>query len=178
MNIPNILTLIRILLIPVFTYEVIFEDNFFAAGLILVVSGLTDCLDGYIARKFNMITTAGKVLDPIADKLTQIMTVLCLALKGFSLMWILFSFLVIKDFALLLGGVSIYKNQDMVVSSNWYGKLATIIFYVAVIIIIFFYKEIPDLFKNIIAGFVIITMFVSFIGYICYFFSIRNKKIQ
>ena len=107
MTIPNILSIFRIILIPIFTYEFLAESDYTLAGIILIVSGLTDCLDGYIARRFNMITNLGKVLDPVADKLTQVMSALCLALKDFDIMWFVLAFLVIKDIALLIGGITI-----------------------------------------------------------------------
>lgn len=176
MSIPNILSVLRIVLVPIFVYEFTFCDNYFSAGIILLISGITDCLDGFIARKFNMITDLGKVLDPIADKLTQIMVVFCLAHKHFSIMWVLFGFLVVKDFALLIGGISIYKKKDMVVVSNWYGKVATIVFYIATILIIFFYPVMPELYKNLIALCIITVCFFALCGYVSYFFSIRSKK--
>ena len=79
-TIPNLLSLIRILLIPVFV-ALFFHDEMIWAALILIISGLTDTLDGYIARHFNMITNLGKVLDPIADKLTQAVVAFCLCVK-------------------------------------------------------------------------------------------------
>ena len=148
------------------------------AGIILIISGLTDCCDGFIARKFNMITDLGKILDPIADKLTQIMVVFCLALKNYGIMWLLLAFYIIRDILLLIGGIALYKKKDMVVSSNWYGKISTIIFYVAVIIVILFYPYITDFYKNLIAVFVIFAGAFALGGYVSYFFSIKSKKIQ
>ena len=178
MSIPNILSFFRIILVPLFVYEFTFRDNFSVAGIVLLISGITDCLDGFIARKFNMITDLGKILDPIADKLTQIMVVFCLAHKHFAIMWVLLGFLVIKDFALLVGGITLYKKKDMVVASNWYGKAATIVFYIAMIVIIFFYPVMPVFYKNLIALCIIVACILAFCGYISYFFSIHSKKIQ
>ena len=178
MTIPNILSIFRIILIPIFTYEFLAESDYTLAGIILIISGLTDCLDGYIARRFNMITDLGKVLDPVADKLTQFMSALCLALKDFDIMWFVLAFLLIKDIALIIGGITIYKKKDLVVSSNWYGKAATIIFYVAVILVALLYPNISDLFKNIVGGLLILAGAMAFGGYISYFFSIKSKKIR
>ncbi len=168
----------RIILVPVFAYEFLANDNFVLAGIFLLVSGITDCLDGFIARKFNMITDLGKLLDPLADKLTQITAVLCLALKGFDMMWFLFGVFLVKDIALIVGGITIYKKKDLVVSSNWYGKIATIIFYVAVIFMSLFYDSIGESIKNGIAGFMILAFIVAFVAYVLYYFSIRSKKIE
>ncbi len=178
MNIPNLLSIFRLVLVPVFTYEFLANDNFVLAGVLLLVSGITDCLDGWIARKFNMITNLGKILDPLADKLTQIMTVLCLAIKGLHMMWILFAVLVIKDLIMLIGGITIYRKKEFVVSSNWYGKIATIVFYVAVISMSLFNSVLDATAKNVITGLIIFALVLAFVGYVSYFFSIRAKKIE
>lgn len=178
MNIPNLLSVFRILLVPLFAYQMVVMDNFFAAGIILLVSGLTDCCDGYIARKFNMITNLGKILDPVADKLTQVVVIFCLAFSGYRIMWTLLAFYVVKDLALLIGGIALYKKKDLVVSSNLYGKLATIIFYFLVIIVTLFYPYLTETVKLIIALIIILAGAGAFVGYILYYFSIKSKKIQ
>ena len=93
-------------------------------------------------------------------------------------MWYVLAFLVIKDVALLIGGITIYRKKDLVVSSNWYGKAATIIFYVAVILVALLYPNISDLFKNIVGGLLILAGAMAFGGYVSYFFSIKSKKIR
>ena len=178
MSIPNILSVIRIILIPIFTIEFVYSNNYVVAGVILVISGITDCLDGYIARRFNMITDIGKVLDPIADKLTQLMAVFCLAMEGHIAMWILFAFLAFKDIALVVGGIAIYKKKDVVVSSNRYGKLATIIFYIAITLMVLFHSNITETWTNLVGALLILAGAVAFGGYISYFFSIKSKKIK
>ena len=178
MNIPNLLSIMRIILVPIFTYEFVVCDDFTTAGILLLISGFTDCLDGYIARKFNMITNLGKILDPLADKLTQVMTVFCLATKNYPIMWYLFAFLIVKDILLLIGGIALYKKRDFVVSSNWFGKIATIIFYVAVIFITLFYSVLGETMKSIIAIIIILSCAVALFGYIFKFFSFLAKKIQ
>lgn len=178
MSIPNLLSIFRILLVPVFTYMFIVKDDFFTAGILLVISGITDYCDGYIARKFNMVTNLGKILDPLADKLTQLMTVLCLAVKGYFIMWFLAGFLFVKDLALLIGGVMLYQKKDGMIPSSWFGKVATFVFYVAVIILTLFDPYISDLVKNIIAIVIIFVCAMALGTYIFKFFSIRAKKIQ
>lgn len=168
----------RIILVPIFTYQFVICDDFFTAGILLVISGITDCCDGFIARKFNMITNLGKILDPLADKLTQVMTVFCLAIKNYPIMWYLFAFLIVKDVLLLIGGIALYKKKDYVVSSNWCGKIATIIFYVAVIFVTLFYPILNELMKSIIAIIIILSCAFALFGYIFKFFSLRSKKIQ
>lgn len=138
-NIPNILSLIRIILVPVFVYTYIFaQDNtgntmYVLSAIILAFSGLTDMLDGIIARKFNMITWLGKILDPIADKLTQFVVCICLAIKIENFIYLVILVL-IKEIAILIGGAYIIKKNKVVVSSKWYGKAATFLFYIVVVL--------------------------------------------
>ena len=178
MNIPNLLSLFRLILVPVFTYQFVVCNNFFNAGILLVISGITDCLDGFIARKFNMITNLGKILDPLADKLTQVMTVFCLAMKDYPVMWYLFAFLIAKDLLLLIGGIAIYKRKEGVVSSNWFGKIATIIFYVAVAILTLFYPFLNETMEIVIAVIIALACLIALFGYFFTFFSKHLKKIQ
>lgn len=178
MNIPNLLSILRLILVPVFTYEFVVCNDFFTAGIMLVISGITDCLDGFIARKFNMITNLGKILDPLADKLTQVMTVFCLAMKDYPIMWYLFVFLIAKDLVLLIGGIALYKKKEGMVSSSWFGKAATIIFYIAVAFVTLFYPLLTELTKTIIAVIITLACVVALLGYIFTFFSKHSKKFQ
>ena len=88
-------------------------------------------LDGFIARKFNFITNFGKLIDPLADKTTQISILVTLSLKNIIPMWILI-LVFIKEFVMIAGASFLY-GKELVVSSKWYGKLATVLFYLAII---------------------------------------------
>ena len=96
----------------------------------LALSGLTDVLDGAIARKFNLITNFGKLVDPLADKLTQISVLCTLLFKGIIPLWIVV--IVLLKEASMVCGASFLYGRDLVVSSRWYGKAATVLFYVAI----------------------------------------------
>ena len=177
MSIPNILSIFRLVLIPFFTYFMIVEDNYVVAGILLVISGITDYCDGYIARKFNMITNLGKILDPLADKFTQLIAVICLAVKGYALMWFLAVFLFLKDLVLLIGGIMLYQKKDGMIPSNMFGKIATFVFYVAVVLLMLFGQHLTSFVKYVIAIAVVCVCLIAFISYIFKFFSIRAKKI-
>lgn len=98
-HIPNILTLIRfILIVPIVIF--ISLENFVFALIFLILSGITDILDGTIARKFGFITDFGKLMDPFADKATQVAILVTLAIKGIIPFWIL-AVVVIKEFAMI-----------------------------------------------------------------------------
>lgn len=129
-HIPNALTILRFLLIPIIIVYII-QDKYIEAFIILTVSGLTDVLDGIIARKFNFITNFGKLIDPLADKTTQISILVTLALKNIIPMWILI-IVFIKEFAMVAGASFLY-GKELVVSSKWYGKLSTVLFYLAIV---------------------------------------------
>ena len=144
LNIPNTLSFFRMLLIPVFIVFYMMADKnnyiYYAyAASALILSGLTDLCDGAIARKFNQVTELGKILDPIADKLTQMAVVVCVAIKlndiAITLALALF---VLKEIAMIIGGYIILKNDIVIQPSQWYGKVATAVFYVVMAAIALF----------------------------------------
>ena len=147
-TIPNIISFIRILLVPVFIilyFEKSVQNNLVWATIILLISGTTDVIDGIIARKFNMISTFGKMIDPVADKLTQAAVVVCLSITHpqiIPLMVLFFS----KEFTMLLGSVQLYKIGRRPSESKWWGKLATVVFYFMMLIIIItdIYWKLPE----------------------------------
>ena len=128
-HIPNILTILRFFIIPFIIYYLI-GDNYIAAFILLTLSGLTDVLDGAIARKFNFITNFGKLIDPLADKVTQLSLLCTLVFKGIIPLWILV--IVLLKEAFMVCGASFLYGRDLVVSSKWYGKVATVLFYLAI----------------------------------------------
>ena len=129
--VPNMLTVIRFFLIP-FTVYYLVNDQFILAIVFLCISGLTDVLDGAIARKFNFITNFGKLIDPLADKITQLSILGTLVLKNIIPLWILI--IVLLKEATMVAGASFLYGKELVVSSKWYGKAATVLFYLAIII--------------------------------------------
>lgn len=177
-NIPNILTLARFLLIPLFVYSYVFSGNIVASVIILAVSGITDVLDGYIARKYNMITKWGVVFDPIADKLTQVTVALCIAIKGHSIMWFVFGFLLVKELVMVLGGINLYKKGDVVVSANWYGKAATLLFYLVFFILIIFGDLLSDFYKTVFAISSVALSVFALIRYAVIFFGMKKKLFK
>ena len=129
-HIPNALTILRFILIP-FIIVYIVKEQYLEAFIFLTISGLTDVLDGFIARKFNFITNFGKLIDPLADKTTQVSILVTLALKDIIPMWILL-IVFVKEFVMISGASFLY-GKELVVSSKWYGKLATVLFYLAIV---------------------------------------------
>lgn len=134
-TIPNILCLIRILLLTPFV-NFFLDKDYIWAGIILVLSGLTDCLDGFIARHFNQESELGKILDPLADKLTLLAVGVCLCfIQPFIIPVV--AILVLKDLLMLVGSSKVVKMGVLVPKSKWYGKLGTIMFYLSSMFIVF-----------------------------------------
>lgn len=126
MTIPNIITIIRILLVPVFvTY--LYSKHIIAAFVILIISGISDVVDGYIARKYNMITKLGTILDPAADKLMQFTVFTCLAVYDLIPSWLVV-LLFVKEIIMGIGMLVLLK-KNIVIKANVNGKTATAIFY-------------------------------------------------
>lgn len=129
--IPNILTVLRFLFIPIILYF-IFIGNYILGFVFFTISGITDILDGFIARKFNLISNFGKLMDPLADKLTQISILATLVTVKIIPDWIL-AIVILKELIMVIGASFLY-GKDVVVYSKWYGKLATVLFYLAIVI--------------------------------------------
>ena len=127
-TIPNIMSLFRIVLLPFLIWAYVGLHNTTLTIILLAVSALTDILDGKIARKFNMVSDLGKALDPVADKLTQVSMVLCLAFK-YKLMWILLGLCVIRETCMFILGLISMKRTGRVYSARWYGKVSTAVLY-------------------------------------------------
>lgn len=177
-TIPNLLSLFRLVLIPV--YVLIYlnardaSDYYIAAG-ILAVSCLTDLIDGKIARHFNMISTVGKILDPLADKATQFALILCLAMKH-PVLWFLVALFVVKEsFQLIAGGINLRRGK-MLKGALLSGKICTTILFISLIVMVM----IPTLSEHtvhIIAVIDTVFMLISFSDYLITYFK-RDNKFQ
>ncbi len=153
-TIPNLISFIRILLVPLFAY-LFMQGDFVPAVIVLALSGLSDCVDGKIARKFNQISALGKMLDPLADKLTQITLAVLLfltfnkaddtMLKAFSWVFLVF---IGKEFIMVLGSVIMLAVGLRPGAAEIYGKVATLAFYVVMVFIIGFGPEVGA-FRNL-----------------------------
>lgn len=166
-NVPNILTVIRFLLIPLIVLY-IFSGNYILAFIFFTISGLTDIADGFIARKFNLISNFGKLMDPLADKLTQISTLASLVITNIIPIWILLIVL-LKEFIMIVGASFLY-GKDVVVYSKWYGKLATVLFYIAIVVSLLLKQfELSGIWQNLdmlLYYFALVATIFSFIMYV------------
>lgn len=169
LTIPNVLSFIRICLIPIYIWLYCIKKDYIWTAGILILSGLTDIVDGYIARKFHMISDLGKILDPVADKLTQGTMLLCLVTR-FPLMLAPLVLLVLKEIFAGITGFMVIRKTGQVYGANWHGKVATLLLYAMMIIHVVWY-DIPDIFSNILIVICIAMMFISFVLY-----GVRNIK--
>ena len=177
-TIPNLLSFFRLILIPV--YMVIYLNarelrDYLTAGIILAVSCMTDMVDGKIARKFNMITTFGKFLDPLADKLTQFSLLLCLAIQ-YRVLWPLFSLFVLKELFQLFAGIAAANRGYILKGALITGKISTTVLFVSLVAMVIF-PQLKPAAINIIALIDGIFLTVAFIDYIITYLN-KNSRFQ
>ncbi len=134
MNIPNTLTAIRFLLIPIFikTFYSPVQGNLIYSGLVYMAAGITDFFDGYIARRYNMVTTWGKLMDPLADKLMLITALLCLTHTR-SLPAAIVIVVIAKEILIIIGAMLLYKKGRVAMGSHWCSRCATFVFFIGII---------------------------------------------
>lgn len=166
LTIPNLLSLFRLVLIPV--YVAIYLNatesiHYTIAGLILAVSCLTDMIDGKIARHFNMISTVGKVLDPIADKATQFTLMVCLAIRH-PVLWVIAGLFVLKEGFQLIAGFIFFRKGKMLTGALLSGKICTTVLFLSLIALVLM----PQLAESTILIFAVVDgifMMIAFADY-------------
>lgn len=178
LTIPNLLSLFRLALIPV--YVVIYlnaeeASDYYLSAAILAVSCMTDLIDGKIARHFNMISTVGKILDPLADKATQFTLIVCLTLRYRVLIYLVCLFVVKEGFQLIACGFALTKGK-MLEGALLAGKVCTTVLFVSLILLVML-PTLSDTVVNIIVIIDAVFMLVSFVQYILAYFG-KNKKIH
>ncbi|MGI5895557.1 MAG: CDP-alcohol phosphatidyltransferase family protein [Oscillospiraceae bacterium] len=166
-SIPNILTYIRLILIPFFVWAYVTAvkpQDYFIAAALLLLSGLTDVADGFIARHFHMITEWGKAIDPIADKLTQAAIAFCLVFR-YPWMWLLLGLFIVKELYMGITSLVLLKKGKRLNGAMWFGKVSTAVFYLVMIILIA-YPPMPPVAAYImmtVSGFFLLLSFLLYI---------------
>jgi len=166
LNLPNILSIIRLMMVGVLIW-------FFAKGMLIaafivyVLASLTDALDGYIARKYDLITPLGKLLDPLADKLMLIAVLACMYFVGLLPLWILIVIFV-KECVQIIGGFCLLHKKDTVVQANIFGKLTTVFFSISVVLLFWHEYVAPFdsytiIFTVLFAVFALVQYFVKYL---------------
>ncbi len=182
-SIPNILCYIRFLLIPVFVITYIRANEpkgYLQAAAVVFFSGLTDFLDGFIARRFNMVTDLGKLIDPLADKLTQASLIFVLVVK-IRWMFLLLILFVIMQLFLLVAGLVMLKKGLKLNGAKWFGKVSTTVFYATMLVLV----AVPTLSHDVtnilllFCGAFLLLSFLLYINeYLIMYHSIRVKAVK
>lgn len=164
-NIPNLLSVFRILLIPVYVilFLCYFPERLYLSGAVFLIAGLTDVLDGYLARRNNWVSNVGKLLDPLADKLIEVAALVLLATKWGGAFIGLAIVAILKELLMILAAYVIVTKVKIYVMSMWFGKLTTLILYLEVLIVSFF-QTTPGL-RDLMSVIVIVSMFATFVLY-------------
>ncbi|MDL2273911.1 CDP-diacylglycerol--glycerol-3-phosphate 3-phosphatidyltransferase [Oscillospiraceae bacterium OttesenSCG-928-G22] len=174
MNLPNILSAIRIVLVPVFV-AVFFGDSPNAhrnAAIIYLTASLTDILDGFIARRFHLVTRLGRILDPLADKLMTATVFICSAIDGIIPIWAVILFAA-KECVMGAGALFMYRRVKDVMPSNVLGKATTVVFFLVLTALLLF--SIPKPYSTIIIAAALALMFVSLAIYAYQLYHIIRK---
>lgn len=171
LTIPNILSMLRVAMIPIIA-RLYFDEEYYGAVGVMILSGITDIIDGFVARKFNMTSNLGKILDPVADKLTQGLILLCLAVR-YPYMLIMFVLMAVKELVLSIVGIMAIRKTQKVKSANWHGKITTFLLYANIIAHIL-WVNIPKALSYSLVGICLVFIILSF----CMYFSSDIGKIK
>ena len=169
-TIPNFLSFLRLCMIPLIIWLYCAQKNYVLTAVVLVLSGLTDTIDGYIARRFNMVTDLGKALDPIADKLTQASVMFCL-LTRFQMMLVPLLLLIFKEVCNGIMSLFVIKKTGKVCGADWHGKVCTWLLYAMMFLHIVWF-DISRQWSTALISICVIMMTVSFALYM-----VRNYKM-
>ncbi|MGM9658525.1 MAG: CDP-alcohol phosphatidyltransferase family protein [Eubacteriales bacterium] len=168
-TVPNILSFFRLCLIPVIVWLYCFRNDYLLTTLVLVISGATDVIDGIIARRFGMISDFGKAFDPVADKLTQIVTLFCLVVR-FPHMIVPLVVLTVKEVLAAIFNTITIKKTGEVMGAVWHGKLNTVLLYSMMVIHLVWFR-IPAVVSDILIVVCTVMMLLSAVLY-----NMRNAR--
>lgn len=159
-TIPNILSFFRLCLIPVIVWLYCVKKEYFWTIIVYGFSSITDIVDGIIARKFNMISTFGKVFDPVADKLTQMAIIICLAIHFGWYMLIPLAIFVVKEVGMNVVGLVAAKKTGKIKGAMWHGKLNTVLFFVIMVVHLLWYNM-PSVVSYVFVSISVTMMLIS-----------------
>ncbi len=167
-KIPNLLSYVRLALIPLIVWTYCARQSYYTAAVLVMLSAATDVVDGWIARHFDLITDWGKIIDPIADKLTQIAIAVCIAWTFVPMRYLLV-LLVLKEIYMGIIGMVFIHKTDTVEGSFWIGKLTTVLFFFCAMLLLLF-PDLPEAAKitavGIEAAFILLSMILYTVRYL------------
>lgn len=171
-SVPNVMGYFRILLIPVFCWLFLTAEedgDYYVAAAVVLVSTVTDFLDGFVARRFHMVTELGKFLDPVADKLTHCALVLCLASR-YPLLWAAVALMALKEGYMVLMGVVKLKEGKKLDGAMWYGKVCTAALFAVMFLLMLF----PHISADVADGLILLCLAVMLFTWIMYMRAFRR----
>ena len=179
-HIPNYISVFRILLVPVYVLFFLGVlgkdwkiDHLTAAGIVFLIAGFSDAVDGFLARRNNWITNVGKLLDPFADKLLEVAVTLCLAFRFGGPFSILAAIVITKEFVMMVGAYLIMSKSNIFVSAVWCGKVATIVWYI-LICTVHFFTDVTE-WAALCYTLCIVLILVMIMAFVIYVFNYANQ---
>lgn len=174
-TVPNVISMFRIILIPFLVWTYVCLEQYVVSIILLAVSAFSDIIDGIIARKFNMTSEFGKLIDPVADKFTQGALMLCLVVRYPFMLFLVIAF-VLREIVMIIFGTLLKKKTSHFSSAKWYGKVNTVVLEGSVIFLIVFGPFIPKPAITIVAivltSLSLFTVCASLILYVIYYLKI------
>lgn len=179
LTIPNLLSCFRLVLAVLFLGIAMrggVRANQMILTVILIVSGITDLLDGKIARRFHMVSEVGKLIDPVADKVTQGVLLLCLLSEYDLMKWVFLLFVIKESYMVVAGTKTIVKNHENE-GAKWYGKVSTVVFYVVMAILLVF-QDIPEKTADFLIGVSGVCMLLALLLYAWQYHVMEEKRLR
>ena len=176
MNVPNLLSLLRLAMVPVFAAVLFLPDpsaRSWAAG-VYALAFVTDIADGWIARHFHQVTRLGRILDPLADKLMTFTVIVCITAAGIIPLWAVVVFF-LKEAAMGVGALSMYHKTEDVIPSNWLGKVSTGVFFVVCAALVLF-PGIPSSWATGLITLALVLTILAFVSYLLQYLSLTGRR--
>ncbi len=178
-TVPNVISMIRLIMVPAIAVTYL-KGQFAWAIVLLCLSGLSDLLDGYIARHFNAISDFGKLIDPLADKLTTATVVICLMVRH-PMVRPVVAVLLVKEIVMLAGAACLYRTGTRPAEAKLWGKLATASLYALMLLLVgddllesLGFAFLPEVFFWVLCGISCLSMILAFLQYTKIFLAIRR----
>ena len=175
-TVPNVMSFFRLLLIPVIMWVYLAKKDYVLVAVLLVVSGITDVADGFIARHFNQVSNLGKMLDPVADKFTEGILMILLALR-YPLFWADVVIFAVGAFLMSFWGIRAINRSHLVNAAHWYGKITTVFLYASIFTLLL-WEKIPKAAANAIIVICGLMVIGNVTMYGLFYMRLRRERLK
>ena len=175
-TVPNVMSFFRLLLIPVIMWVYLAKKDYVLVAVLLVVSGITDVADGFIARHFNQVSNLGKMLDPVADKFTEGILMILLALR-YPLFWADVAIFAVGAFLMSFWGIRAINRSHLVNAAHWYGKITTVFLYASIFTLLL-WEKIPKAAANAIIVICGLLVIGNVTMYGLFYMRLRRERLK